>query len=106
MEGDDTNEIRSRIQDLYLFTPERRKLSALVRVLPSRMWPAMSRWHGDGAWASYFNHSAAGKDLDLKDWQVIDLAGAAEHEDLCEAALFYLLERLRLSWKTRPTSPG
>ena len=31
------------------------------------------------------------------DWQVIDLAGAAEHEDLCEAALFYLLERLRLS---------
>ena len=28
---------------------------------------------------------------------MIDLAGAAEHEDLCEAALFYLLERLRLS---------
>ena len=28
---------------------------------------------------------------------MIDLAGAAEHEDLCEAALFYLLERLRLA---------
>ena len=96
VEGDDTNEIRSRIQDLYLFSPERRTLSALVRALPSKMWPAMSRWHGDGAWASYFDHSAAGSDLDLKDWQVIDLAGAAEHEDLCEAALFYLLERLRL----------
>ena len=40
----------------------------------------------------------AGPDtLDLQDWQVIDLAGAAEHEDLCEAALFYLLERLRLA---------
>ena len=25
------------------------------------------------------------------------MAGAAEHEDLCEAALFYLLERLRLA---------
>ncbi len=25
------------------------------------------------------------------------MAGAAEHEDLCEAALFYLLERLRLT---------
>ena len=96
VEGDDTNEIRSRIQDLYLFSPERRTLSTLVRALPSRMWPAMSRWHGDGAWASYFDHSAAGPDLDLKDWQVIDLAGAAEHDDLCEAALFYLLERLRL----------
>ena len=71
-------------------------MSALVRALPSKMWPAMSRWHDDGAWASYFDHSAAGADLDLRDWQVIDLAGAAEHEDLCEAALFYLLERLRL----------
>ena len=28
---------------------------------------------------------------------MIDLAGAAEHDDLCEAALFYLLERLRLA---------
>ena len=33
----------------------------------------------------------------FQDWQVIDMAGAAEHEDLCEAALFYLLERLRLA---------
>ena len=33
----------------------------------------------------------------LPDWQVIDLAGAAEHEDLCEAAMFYLLERLRIA---------
>ena len=28
---------------------------------------------------------------------MIDMAGAAEHDDLCEAALFYLLERLRLA---------
>ena len=28
---------------------------------------------------------------------MIDLAGAAEHEDLCEAAMFYLLERLRIA---------
>ena len=96
VDGDDTNEIRSRVQDLYMFSPERRTLSGLVRALPSKMWPAMSRWHSDGAWATYFDHSAAGEDLDLKDWQVIDLAGAAEHEDLCQAALFYLLERLRL----------
>ena len=25
------------------------------------------------------------------------MAGAAEHDDLCEAALFYLLERMRLA---------
>ena len=38
-----------------------------------------------------------GADLQFQDWQVIDMAGAAEHDDLCEAALFYLLERLRLA---------
>jgi len=31
----------------------------------------------------------------VADWQVIDLAGAVEHEDWCEAALLYLLEKLR-----------
>ena len=41
-----------------------------------------------------FDNPATDDDLKLADWQVIDLAGAAEHEDLCEAALFYLLERL------------
>ena len=61
------------------------------------MWPALGRWYGNGAWGKYFDNPADGDDLDLADWQVIDLAGAAEHEDLCEAALFYLLERLRLS---------
>ena len=51
----------------------------------------------DGAWGRYFDNAADGEDLNFEDWQVIDMAGAAEHEDLCEAALFYLLERLRLS---------
>ena len=67
-----------------------------MRTLPAAMWPAMSRWHGEGAWAKFFD--GAGEDtLELADWQVIDLAGAAEHDDLCEAALFFLLERLRLA---------
>ena len=35
-------------------------------------------------------------DLEFADWQVIDLAGAVEHPDLCDAALSYLLERMRL----------
>ena len=61
------------------------------------MWPALGRWHGAGAWAKYFDNPADGDDLNFQDWQVIDMAGAAQHEDLCEAALFYLLERLRLA---------
>ena len=69
------------------------------------MWPALGRWHGGGAWGRYFDNSADGDNLNFQDWQVIDLAGAAEHEDLCEAALFYLLERLRLAWKTPTKRP-
>ena len=97
LSGEDPSEIRARVEDLYAFAPERRTLGVLVRSLPSKMWPALGRWHGDGAWAKYFDNPADGDDLNFADWQVIDLAGAAEHEDLCEAALFYLLERLRLT---------
>ena len=95
--GDDPTEIRSRIEDLYAFPPARRDLSSLVRSLPKRMWAPMGRWHGAGTWARYFDNPADGDDLEFADWQVIDLAGAAEHEDLCEAAMFYLLERLRIA---------
>ena len=95
--GSDPSEIRARIEDLYAFPPERRTMTVFVQSLPAAMWPAMGRWYGNGAWGRYFDNPADGDDLDFADWHVIDLAGAAEHEDLCEAALFYLLERLRLS---------
>ena len=95
--GADTTEIHDRIVDLYKLPPAHRTLGGLVRTLPQKMWPPLSRWHGGGAWATIFDNPATDDDLKLADWQVIDLAGAAEHEDLCEAALFYLLERLRLA---------
>ena len=97
MSGSDPSEIRARVEDLYAFAPGERTLGTLVHSLPSKMWPALGRWHGDGAWGRYFDNPADGDDLNFQDWQVIDMAGAAEHDDLCEAALFYLLERLRLA---------
>ncbi len=97
LSGEDPSEIRARVEDIYAFAPQRRTLGVLVRSLPSKMWPALGRWHGTGAWGRYFDNAADGEDLNFEDWQVIDMAGAAEHEDLCEAALFYLLERLRLT---------
>ena len=54
LSGEDPSEIRARVQDIYAFTPERRTLGVLVRSLPSKMWPALGRWHGDGAWGRYF----------------------------------------------------
>ena len=97
LSGSDPSEIRARVEDLYAFAPAERTLGTLVHSLPSKMWPALGRWHGDGAWGRYFDNPADGDDLQFQDWQVIDMAGAAEHDDLCEAALFYLLERLRLA---------
>ncbi len=95
--GADTSEIRERIEDLYALGLERRTLSVLAGSLPAAMWPALSRWTVGGVWGRFFdNPPAGGADLELGDWQVIDLAGAAEHADLCEAALAYLLERMRL----------
>ena len=95
--GADTSEIRARIKDLYALGAERRTLSALTGSLPAAMWPALSRWTRDGVWGRFFDNAPAeGSDLEFRDWQVIDLAGAAEHADLCEAALSYLLERMRL----------
>ncbi len=97
-DGADTNEIRDRIEDLYALKPERRTLSVLKHSLPSAMWPALSRWTRGGAWGHHFDNPplTLGGELAPGDWQVIDLAGSAEHPDLCEAALSYLLERMRL----------
>ena len=95
--GADTSEIRARIEDLYALGAGRRTLSVLTASLPAAMWPALSRWTEGGAWGAYFdNPPSDGPDIEFRDWQVIDLAGAAEHADLCEAALAYLLERMRL----------
>ena len=95
--GADTSEIRARIEDLYALGAERRTLGVLAGSLPVAMWPALSRWTEGGAWGAYFDNAPSdGPDIEFRDWQVIDLAGAAEHADLCEAALSYLLERMRL----------
>ena len=95
--GADTSEVRARVEDLYALGPERRTLGVLAASLPSAMWPALSRWTEGGAWGPYFDNAADGEpDLEFADWQVIDLAGAVEHPDLCDAALSYLLERMRL----------
>ena len=92
----DLSEVRARIEDLYALPRPRRALGNLVHSLPRAMWPALSRWHGTGAWGKWFDNPPADEaDLQLSDWQVIDLAGAVEHEDWCEAALLYLLEKLR-----------
>ena len=95
--GADTSEVRARIEDLYALGAERRTLGVLAGSLPSAMWPALSRWTEGGAWGAYFDNAPTDTpDIEFRDWQVIDLAGAAEHADLCEAALSYLLERMRL----------
>ena len=80
---------------------EDRTLSALVRTLPAAMWPAMSRWHGEGASAKFFD--GAGEDtLELADWQVIDLAGAASQRSSCS----FSSSGYASPWTIRPRRPA
>ena len=97
--GEDPSEIRARVEDLYAFAPQRRTLGCAGPVrCPQRCGPLWGAGTETGAWGrSISTTQRTADDLNFEDWQVIDMAGAAEHEDLCEAALFYLLERLRLA---------
>ena len=92
-EGDDTSEIRQCVQDLFRRPPQERRMGRLVRSLPIGMRPALDRWHGAGPWASIFD-TAEDSLSSVADWQVVDLAGAAQYEDLASAAMRYVLERL------------
>ena len=94
--ADDGGEIQKLIVDLYGLEGKQRRMSALVETLPPRMKAAMTRWTSAGQWGRIFDEAGDGGDLTDTDWQVVDLSGASEHPDLCEAALSYCLERLRL----------
>ena len=94
--GDDTTDIRARVEDLYGIGEEQRRMSSLVETLPPRMKAAMTRWMGAGQWGKVFDVPGQGQEIDGSDWQVVDLAGAKDFPDLVSAALTYCLERLRL----------
>ena len=94
--GGDTTEIRKLVEDLYRFDPPERTLGSLAGSMFNRMKPAMSRWVGRGTWGAVFdNPPAEGSEDAWGEWQVVDLASAAQHEDLVEAALGYYLEKMR-----------
>ncbi len=91
--GADTSEIRKCVEDLFLRPAPDRRMGTLVRSLPVAMRPALDRWHGTGPWAPVFD-TAEDSLAGVADWQVVDLAGAAQYEDLASAAMQYVLERL------------
>ena len=94
-EADDVADLDKRVGEVFRRAPEKRTLSALAHLLPRRMWPAMSRWVDEGTWAPWFDGPPAELEA-FGRWQVVDLAGASQHADWCEAALWFLLERMRL----------
>ena len=98
--GEDVNDIRDRIMDVYRLDRVDRTLGELAKTLAPETRPAMARWVGDGQWASTFDGPPPSEDemesLNAE-WQVVDLAGAVNFPDWCAAALFFLFERLRLA---------
>ena len=96
--GDDPTEIHDRVKDLYALAPgSPHSRPPWLKPSPLQCGPV---WP-DGT-APALGHPSSPPPTQpptcppTTNWQVIDLAGAAEHADLCEAALFYLFERLRL----------
>ena len=104
--GEDPSEIRARVEDIYAFAPARRTLGVLVRSLPSKMWPAMGRWHGDGAWGRYFDNAADADDLNFEDWQVIDMAGAASTRTCAKRRCSTFWNGCGWLWRTPTRRPG
>ena len=93
--ADDLSDLDRRVDEVFRRAPKSRTLSALAHLLPKDMWPAMSRWVDDGTWAPWFD-GPPGELEAFARWQVVDLAGASEYPDWCEAALWFFLERMRL----------
>lgn len=91
-DGADSSEIRACVEDLFRRAPRDRRMGILAASLPVRMRPALDRWHGTGPWAPIFD--TAEDSLQVADWQVVDLAGAAQYDDLATASMQYVLERL------------
>ena len=90
--GDDSSEVRQCVEDLFRRDPRDRRMGTLVESLPVAMRGALARWHGTGPWARIYDTAA--DSLDVAEWQVVDLAGASQYEDLTSASMQYVLERL------------
>ena len=86
-----------RVEDLYALSQRSGPLGRWSTPCPPRCGPRLAAGTvtAHGAATSITRRMA--KTCISRLGQVIDMAGAAEHDDLCEAALFYLLERLRLA---------
>ena len=92
---EDLSDIERRVAEQYELDVGDRTLGALVEALKPELRHALAPWHGDGSWAHIFDGQP--RELEVADWQVVDLSGASEHDDLVEASLSFVLERLRLA---------
>lgn len=85
-------EIRQQIRSLAELEPAARTLSSLCGLLPASLSAPLGAWTRGGVWGSVFDNEE--DTLTLADWQVLDLAGAADKPALAQALLYYLLHRL------------
>ena len=88
----DRAELRAQIRAVYELEPAARTLSSLAGLLPARLRAPLGPWTEGGVWGGVFDNPD--DTLELADWQVLDLAGAAGKPELARALLFYLLHRL------------
>jgi type IV secretion system protein VirB4 len=84
-------ELYLQIENLYVLDPALRTLSVLANMLPHALSDRLSRWTGGGQFAFLFDHPE--DTLSFARFQCFDFQRMAQHPDLLEPLLFYVLHR-------------
>lgn len=94
-DGGAITDITGLVRDIYRLPARHRTLSSLRGLLHPRLKSGLDLWCEGGLWGHIFD-GPPDDSLELRDWQVVDLAGCDRFPELADAALNYFLELFRL----------
>lgn len=90
-DGED-RELYEAVENLYVLEPDQRRLFTLANMLPRALAGRLSKWIGDGRYASVFDH--LDDTLSVQPFQVFDFEAMRAYPDLLEPLLFHVLHRV------------
>ena len=85
-------ELYEAVENLYVLEADQRRLFTLANLLPRALAGRLSKWIGDGRYASVFDH--LDDTLSVQPFQVFDFETMRAYPDLLEPLLFYVLHRV------------
>lgn len=85
-------ELYEAIENVYVLDRDQRRLFTVANMLPRAMAARLSKWIGDGRYATVFDHLE--DTLSIDTFQVFDFDAMRSYPELLEALLFYVLHRV------------